>query len=304
MRKPGVFISSIVGLLLLASPAAAQPEAPAFTQAETRIVFTVVVIILGLMAIWGLIQVITAGWTRRHWIAWKAAFRAVGWIPLVATAVLLVLGWLIGSSEPIVLPIFEHLRVIESIVPIAIGLQAAFLFSPDDEPGLEVVMACPRPLAWLLLERLGVLLLLQTIIALAGTAITVQLTDADLLTALLRWTAPSLFFAGIGIFITLRSRNALFGLMLTGCMWFVLVLFMEAFIPGQPIFAPLHYIQPFGWGVHPFMQPQVLSWQDYLLNRGVLAVIGLALIGISVRELRNQEKMLLGTGQTRLKRAE
>lgn len=303
MRKPIVLISSIAGLLLRASPAAAQPELPAFTQDQTRTVFSIGLVILGIIAAGWLVQLSTAGWAKRRWIAWRAAFRVVGWLPLVATVAMLVIGWLIGSSPNVPLPIFEHLRVIESIVPIAIGLQAAFLFSPDDEPGLEVVMACPRPLVWLVMERLGVLLLLQAIIALAGTGLTVQLTEIDTLTALLRWTAPSLFFAGIGIFITLRSRNALFGLMMTGCLWFVLVLFMEAFIPGQPIFYPLNYIQPFGWGIQPFMQPQFLSWQDYLLNRGVLAVFGLVLIGISVSELRNQEKMLLGTEQTRLKRA-
>ncbi|HEX2620315.1 MAG TPA: hypothetical protein VHL11_09215, partial [Phototrophicaceae bacterium] len=242
MRKPVVFTLLTAALLVLASPAVAQPALPAFSQDQTRPVFQVLVVVLGGLALWQLVQVSVAGWNKRRWIAWKAALRTVGWIPLVATAGTIVLTWLVGSNPENILSIAEHVRVIESIVPIAIGLQAAFLFSPEDEPGLEVVMACPRPLTWLLLERLGMLLLLQAIIALAGTGLTVQLTHADLLTTLLRWTAPSLLFAGFAVFITLRSGNALFSLMITMCLWFVLGLFAEIFIPGVPIFYPFNYV--------------------------------------------------------------
>ena len=37
-------------------------------------------------------------------------------------------------------------HIAELLLPIVIGMQAAFAFAPEDEAPLEVLMACPRPL--------------------------------------------------------------------------------------------------------------------------------------------------------------
>lgn len=272
---------------------------PAFSMDETRAVWIVVLLITGTLALWGIVQAATTGWRWRDRFAWQMAQRMVGWMPALAACVALILGWVIGDVPPEQLEMAQlgflsHLRIVETIIPLAIGLQAAFLFSPDDEPALEVLIACPRPLSLLLMERLLALLVIQVVIALLGTFIIVTQLDAPVLTTLLRWLAPSLFLSGLGMWITLRSRTAILGLLMVGLTGMALIFSPGAFIPGQPLPSPFHYIQPFAWGIHAYMQPTMLVWNDYLLNRGLVAVIGILLMGLTVLELRNTEKILLG----------
>lgn len=282
--------------------------APAFTQEQLRPVFIMLLIVLSVFALRSLWQLSATGWRERQSISWQMTTRVLGYLilvlPALATLAALVIGWWIGGLANNPIPIFARVRVLESILPLAVGLQAAFLFSPDDEPGLEVVMACPRPLSFLLLERLGVLLFIQTAIGTVFMAFTLPVTGEALSVALLRWTAPMLLFAGVGIFITLRSRNALFGMLMVGCLWAALALFPNMFMPGYPMIYPLNYVQPFGWGIHPYIQPTMLSDSDYLLNRALVAGIGIGLLTLSVYEMRHLEKLLLGNSHMSILRVE
>ncbi len=295
MRKPLVLLLLLAAGLLLTAPVAAQPAFPAYSQAEVRPVFHLLLPITATLALLWLVRGIVIAWVNRARFALRASSRFVGWMPLLATVGTLALVWLItAGDQPVTLPFLHRLRIIENVIPLAIGLQAAFLFSPEDEPALEVLMACPRPPAWLVLERLGVLLVAQVSIALLATVLMIPVTGEALHIALLRWTAPGLLFTGFAIFISLRSRNVLFGLLLTGVLWFAMALFQDAFVPGYPMLYPLNYLQPFAWGVHPYMQPAMLDWSDYLLNRGLVASGGILLLAAGVRYLRDSERVLLG----------
>ena len=59
-------------------------------------------------------------------------------------------------------------NVVEAVLPLAVGLHAAFLLSPEDEKPLELLLSCPRPLSLALAERLLTMALLQGGVATAG----------------------------------------------------------------------------------------------------------------------------------------
>ncbi len=185
-------------------------------------------------------------------------------------------------------------RVIGLAIPLAIGLQAALLFSPSDEPALEVLAACPRGLGWLVAERWIGILFTQGLVAgclmlISGLIVPGQ----DFAIMVARWLPPSILFSGLAFFITLRSRVAAFGLVMTGVLWFIFVGFGDLFLPGAlTLFFPLNYIQPFLWGIHPYLQPEDLSPASYWLNRICITVVGLGLMAIAVYGLRNEEQVL------------
>ena len=103
-----------------------------------------------------------------HAWTWRISLRLLGWWPVAASAALVGLTLLTSTSEVTPLSVA---RCVETIVPLLAAVQAAFLFSPEDEPGLEVTLACRRPLAWTMLERLTWLLVLQGSVALIGSGI-------------------------------------------------------------------------------------------------------------------------------------
>ena len=80
----------------------------------------------------------------RGW-SWRISLRLSGWWPVAASAVLVGLAVVFPGRDATPL---SAARCVETIVPLLAGVQAAFLFSPEDEPGLEVTLACRRPLAW------------------------------------------------------------------------------------------------------------------------------------------------------------
>jgi hypothetical protein len=169
------------------------------------------------------------------------------------------------------------------------------LLSPDDEPGIEVLLACPRRISWVLLERLAFVLGSQTLIALVGVVVSMSMTgERDILVEIARWLPPALFFSGVAVYTTLTSRQPAFSVAITGILWFVFSFVGGVLLPGTPTFWPLNLIQPFIWPVHVYLQPQDLSVSDWWLNRAVVAVVGIGLIVLAVRQLRDEERVLLG----------
>lgn len=233
---------------------------------------------------------------RRHprQMAVGVTLRMVGWLPLLAAAGILAI-FLLSATQPGSLPWSERARVIETFIPLILAVQAAIQFSQDDEPALEILLACPRGISWLLLERVGLVLLAQSGIALLGAAFTLAITpDQDFFLTLLRWLPPSLFLTGIAVYATLKSRAAAFGAVVAGLCWFAFAFFGSSFLPGQPILWPLNYIQPFLWPFHPYLQPGDLSAGDYWLNRLVVAAAGIGLLALAVAQLRDEEQVLSG----------
>lgn len=271
-----------------------KPEPFAISAAAARPAARFAAVGLGGVAVWGCGQVALRGTRRRKQAAWRMSLRLVGWYGMlgsvIGTAFLL-----LAPNDADRMPIAGVLHAVAGVVPLVVGIQAAFLFSPDDEPSLEVLLAAPRPMAWLLLERTIVLLVLHAILATIGTVVSLIIEpNQDVMIAFVRWLSPMLFFSGLGAFTTLRSRQPAFGAAAAGLVWFVFGFMGGALLPGQPTFWPLSLVQPFIWPFHIYLQPDDLMMSDYWLNRLVVGAVGIAFLMLSIRLLHDEERVLLG----------
>ncbi|MBZ0321001.1 MAG: hypothetical protein K8L91_31590 [Anaerolineae bacterium] len=187
-------------------------------------------------------------------------------------------------------------RVVEIIVPLVMGIQAAVLFSPADENALEILLTYPRPVAWILAERLGLAFIFQAAAALVGVLISFFFFDDRMLgLALIRWIPPTLLLTGVGAYTTLKSRVLAFGVAIAALVWFVGLFFAPLLLPGMPVIFPLNHVQPYLWSMNPYLLPQDLGWNDYWVNRALVSLIGCFLICRAGAYLQDEETVLLGT---------
>ena len=180
-------------------------------------------------------------------LAWKTNLRLVGWNPAVGSALAVALGlgltnslWGTSGSTPLTL------RVVETIVPLVAGLQAAFLLSPEDEAPLELLLSCPRPLALVLLERLVMLMILLGSVALTGNLVILLLQENEgWLMTISRWFAPCLCLSGVALFTTQLTRQGSFGALLETLMWGGMLFGGDGLLRRWPLLWPLHvFLQP------------------------------------------------------------
>jgi hypothetical protein len=210
--------------------------------------------------------------------------RFVSWIPVaIAFAVTGLLMLYDGGSQASV--VAWRARLVENIAPLIAALQAAFVFSPEDEAALEVMLACPRSIVWVLLERLAMLLMLFTGVALAWSAVSLGLNgDNNVLLAIVRWLSPMVFLIGISLVSTLIARQPALGLVMTIVTWFGMNIVGDALLDQFPWL----------WPLHAYLQPEALKL-TYALNRIALIAIGAGLIGMAIHQLRDEEHVLLGS---------
>lgn len=208
----------------------------------------------------------------------KMSLRMIGWLPVGGSAGIIGVSILLGSQ-------IDVTRIVETVLPLAIGIHSALIFAQDDDPTLEVSLTYSRPLIWTVLERLALVLALHVSIGLVGTALTYARTGAapdSLPTFLAGWLTPSIFFAGLGIFMTLVSRQSIMGVCMAVIVWFGM---RFVFDTGLSAF-------PFLWPAHVFLQPNMIG--DFWLNRAFIALAGIGLLYMGARQLEVEERVLLG----------
>lgn len=272
------------------------------SAAATRPAAQIVTLLLSGAALWSIAMMTNALRLNPRGVAWRASLRSMGWIALAASLGAVVLFTYVQQSDS-GMPWSDKARIIEIIIPLVMGAQAALLFSPDDEPALEIMLACPRKISWVLIERLAVVVLAQSGIGLIGMALMgTILPDEAFGAMLLRWIPPALFFSGAGVYVTLRSRSSAFSMVVVGLTWFAFLFWGQSFLPGQAIMWPLNYVQPFMWIGHPYLQPNDLSSVDYAINRLFVTSAGIALITLAAYSLRDEEYLLLGVKKSRQNR--
>ncbi|MBL8131377.1 MAG: hypothetical protein JNL42_05935 [Anaerolineae bacterium] len=224
---------------------------------------------------------------RRWSFAWKMSLRTTVLLMAFVGAALIFALILIDLGD---LTIAEaSLNGIEIILPLLAGMSAALIFAPDDEPILELMLSSPRPIEWVLYERLIVLAALQLGIGLIGSAIVAaQHSGEPFLQHVVRWLAPTVAMIGICLWASVWGRRTSYG-----------VLMAVVLCAGMAIANDVLLIRfPDLWTIIFYVQPRDLPAERYLMNRLILILIGAALTGLVFYRLRDSEKML-GTGEKR-----
>jgi hypothetical protein len=219
--------------------------------------------------------------------AWKFSFRAMGWLlALIAGALLFARLTIALSNMELAESTFGSFEV---IIPLIVGLHAALLFAPDDEPALELLLSSPRPPVYLIYERLAVLALLQGGLALGLSVATVLAArGANLVDLVLVWLPPSVCIAGLCLLATTYARRMTFGV-LTAITLCVAMAF------GREVILPMF---PNLWFLIFYLDPRTVTAEQYLINRVFLLGAGAAALALVVYRMRDEEK-LLGFGEAK-----
>jgi hypothetical protein len=177
----------------------------------------------------------------------------------------------------------DYRRWVTFIVPLAVALQSAFLLSPGDEPALEILLASPRSLPRILLERLSVVAVLQGSVALMGSLISLILPGTVSLWGVVAgWLAPCIFLGGVALWVAQLTRQGAFSALLTVMVWGAMLLGGDKMVAHWPAL----------WPIHLFLRPDNVPILLYVFNRIILILVGLAFMARAARYMRNEEHML------------
>ncbi len=264
-------------------------------SAWTRPISWSLLLLLGGVTVWGVMHTVQTVQAQPGRFTWRMSARALGVLLAAASAFLTISLLLLTKADPSFIRFTELTpsQVVPLVVPLLGGIQAALLISLEDEPLLELSLSYPRPFAWLVAERLGVMFALQICIGLLGTLLGLSLSGegnllAGMVSASVRWLPPLIFLVGLGVRVTLSTRQNVFGAVLVIPAWFVMRFFGDVMLINWP----------FVWPLHLYLRPETLSGADYLLNRALVTLLGIGLTISGVNEVRNEEHVLTGASST------
>lgn len=174
-------------------------------------------------------------------------------------------------------------RAVETIAPLLFAVQAAFVFSPDNEPTLELLLACPASLLCLFRERVFLVAGMHLVVALAATLTFTAVWGAEnLALALVRWLAAGIALAGVAVFTAQITRQGVFGTLLATLLW------AASLYGGDKLLKAWKWFWPF----HVYLQPGKFGLGIYLLNRLALVGIGLGLFLLTMKFLGDEDRLL------------
>jgi len=217
---------------------------------------------------------------------WRINLKLTGWWPVAVSALLLgifyVLESLMQGSVNAQDPSYPR-RAIETIVPLAFALQAAFLLGPDNEPAIELLLSMPRPPEKLFWDRAILVGILHGGIALIATMLfTASWQTENILLALVRWLPAGIALGGIAVFTTQLTRQGIFGMLMATLFW------ASSLYGGDGILKVWRWFWPF----HVYLQPGKFGIGIYLLNRLSLVAIGISLTLLGLTLLKNEDRLL------------
>ncbi len=228
------------------------------------------------------------GMKQIHPDGWRINLKLIGWWPAAVSAAILVVFFILelhlsGSGGT-----FETMyvrRAVETIAPLFFAVQAAYLFGPDNEPALELLLSYPKPLSRLFLDRLRLVAGMHLAVALTATLVFAAIWHAEnLALALVRCLAAGIVLGGVAVFTTQVTRQGVFGTLLATLLW------AASLYGGDGILKVWKWFWPF----HVYLQPEKFGMRIYLLNRLVLVGIGLGLFLLAMKFLGDEDR-LLGT---------
>jgi len=154
---------------------------------------------------------------------------------------------------------------------------------PAANDPLEILLSSPRPIAWALWERVGVMLILQGGVALMGNVIASTLLGGEgIAQAIARWLVPCAWFGGVAVAVALVTRQGVLGALLATLLWGGTLLGGDGLLDRYP----------FLWPLHAYLQPEHVSDGMYALNRAALMLAGVLLVSLAACLTRDEEHML------------
>ena len=239
-------------------------------------------------------------------LAWKTTFLRIGWWHYVLTIGLLALWLILTQTEWAERNyLISAVRTAEILIPLLAGMQAAYVFSPDDERPLEIMLAAPRPILWTIAERITAILGSYGAIGFATIFFIVATIDIGTVTfgdMLVRWLPPFIWFSGVGLYITMITRQGMFGSLM------VLIIWGTSLLSSGDVPQKYLAIAP----IMPYLRRGAANISDslYTLNRFTLIATGLILAALALRLALDSERLLglstkrVGTRDWRLKNSQ
>ena len=225
---------------------------------------------------------------QTHPVLLRINLKLIGWWPAAVSALILgaffILQILVPSQTG-ALGLTYPRRAVETIVPLLFAVQVAFLFGPDNEPALELLLSYPESLSQMFLDRLLLVAGMHLAVALTATLVLTATWHAEnLALSLVRWLAAGIALGGVAVFTTQVTRQGVFGTLLATLLW------AASLYGGDGILKVWKWFWPF----HVYLQPQKFGLGIYLLNRLALVGIGLGLFLLAMKFLGDEDR-LLGT---------
>ena len=213
--------------------------------------------------------------------AWRFSFRSSGLLLAFIAGALVFARILIALAK--VEQAESTFGSFEVVVPLIVGLHAALLFAPDDEPGLELLLAAPRPPVYLIYERLAALIGLQGGLALVLSILaTITSPGTNLLSLMIVWLPPSVCIVGLCLASTLYARRTAFGVLMAIAICVAMAFGREVILPAFPNL----------WFMIFYLDPRTVTADQYFVNRLFLIVVGIAAVALVLWRMRDEEQLL------------
>jgi len=171
------------------------------------------------------------------------------WLPAAFWALFVIISLFSNGSDDVLLMVQTYLGV---VLPLVGGILAAYAIL--DDPALELRFATPTRAKQLLMERLGLIFVVQMVCAVTfqGVGLTLGADFTVLgnwIDVQLAWLIPTLLLLGLGCVTSLLGAQPIAGVFTTGLVWLIqllargwladgsgkyLLVFMAALMPNHP----------------------------------------------------------------------
>lgn len=179
--------------------------------------------------------------------------------------------------------------VLTGAISIGAGFHSAILFSPDDDPAVELLLTMPYALSTLIVVRFVLLVSLYVLLGVISHSVLALISDTeiDLVSGVLMWLSGTLLLASLGLFVTLVTRQIVFGVGLVILIWGAFWQY-GTLILG---FAPYLY------SMHLFLPELGTSGQALMIvNRLTVLALAFFLLMWSATLLTQEEYIVIGRG--------
>ncbi|GAB1421059.1 hypothetical protein MASR2M15_11950 [Anaerolineales bacterium] len=215
---------------------------------------------------------------------WQDHLKQVGiWLPLLCLvclwslllAVLLKADWEFIASLPV-----QYILI--GTITLFAGLHSALLFSPDDEPIIELLLSFPYALSKLIAGRFLIMLIIYLLLGLISQLLILPQLTITFLEALSLWIPELILFSAIGLLITIMTRKSIFGVGMVLILWAAFFLNGSAILGNAPY---LYNIYFFPLDIWP--QPEL-----FFINRLTVFLLGSFCFTWALSFLSREESVL------------